>query len=140
MIDITHKITTLREALAGAVITVSSPETIQAIKANTVPKGNVLEASRVAGLLGVKQTANLIPDCHPLPIEHAKVDFEIGEMEVRITLFVDGIPNRSGSGSHARRECCCADDVRHAQADRQRCRDRHHQTGEQEGRKELVAR
>jgi len=91
MIDITHKVTTLREALAEAVLKVSSPDTIKAIRENTVPKGNVLEVARVAGLLGVKQTANLIPDCHPLPIEHAKVEYAISDMEVRITLFVKTI-------------------------------------------------
>jgi molybdenum cofactor biosynthesis protein MoaC len=91
MIDITHKNTTLREALAEAIITVSDPATIKAITEGTVPKGNVLEAARVAGLLGVKQTANLIPDCHPLPVEHAKVDYEIGDMQVRITMLVKTI-------------------------------------------------
>ena len=69
MIEITHKSSTLRQAIAAATVRVSSPDTIAAIQNNTVPKGNVLEAARVAGLFGVKRTADMIPDCHPLPIE-----------------------------------------------------------------------
>lgn len=91
MIDITHKNTTLREAIAEAVVTVSKPETIDAVRNKTVPKGDVLEAARVAGLFGVKKTAELIPDCHPLPIEHAKVSYEIKDMEIRISMFVKTI-------------------------------------------------
>lgn len=91
MIDITHKNTTLREAVAEAIVRVSNPATMVAVKEGNVPKGDVLEASRVAGLLGVKQTSNLIPDCHPLPVEHAKVDFELGEEEIRITMLVKTI-------------------------------------------------
>lgn len=77
MIDITHKPTTLREALASAQVNVSDPATIAAVKEKRVPKGDVLEAARVAGLLGIKRTAELIPDCHPLPIEHAEVTFSV---------------------------------------------------------------
>ena len=88
MIDITHKSNTYREATASALLKVSKKETISAVKDNTVPKGNVLEAAKTAGLLGVKQTSNIIPDCHPLPIEHASVSYEIGEMEIRIFMKV----------------------------------------------------
>lgn len=88
MIDITHKPTTLREAIAEAIVTVSDKATIQAVKNNAVPKGNVLEAARVAGLLGVKRTAELIPDCHPLPIEHAEINYEIDEIQIRILMKV----------------------------------------------------
>lgn len=88
MIDITHKNRTLREAVAEAIVKVSNTDTIDAIAENRVPKGNVLEAARVAGLLGVKQTANLIPDCHPLPVEHTEVEYELGDDQVRITMLV----------------------------------------------------
>lgn len=88
MIDITHKSNTYREAMAGAVVAVSSKETIKAIEQNKVPKGNVFEMSRTAGLLGVKQTANLLPDCHPMPIEHASVRFEIKDLEIHIEMKV----------------------------------------------------
>jgi cyclic pyranopterin monophosphate synthase len=88
MIDITHKPTTLREATATALVTVSDPATIAAVKEKRVPKGDVLESARVAALFGVKKTHELIPDCHPLPIEHAECTFAVGEMEVIVTMRV----------------------------------------------------
>jgi cyclic pyranopterin phosphate synthase len=72
MIDITHKSTTLREATAEATVSVSTPATIAAVKERRVPKGDVIEAARIAGLFGIKRTADMIPDCHPLPVEHAE--------------------------------------------------------------------
>lgn len=91
MIDITHKSSTYREATASALLKVSKKETITAVSENTVPKGNVLEAARTAGLLGVKQTSSIIPDCHPLPIEQASISYEIGEMEIRILMKVSTV-------------------------------------------------
>ena len=88
MIDITHKSFTQREATAMARVCVSDVSTIDAIKANTVPKGNVLEAARVAGLFGVKKTAELIPDCHPMPVEKTSIDFELGEKHIDILVEV----------------------------------------------------
>ncbi|MEX1132774.1 MAG: bifunctional molybdenum cofactor biosynthesis protein MoaC/MoaB [Flavobacteriales bacterium] len=88
MIDITHKPTTLREATATALVTVSDPATIAAVQEQRVPKGNVLESARVAALFGVKKTHELIPDCHPLPIEHAEVSFAIGDTEITVTMRV----------------------------------------------------
>jgi cyclic pyranopterin monophosphate synthase len=88
MIDITHKSTTLREALAEATVTVSDAATITAVKEKRVPKGDVLEAARVAGLLGIKRTAELIPDCHPLPIEHAEVTFDVQAMAIVVKVKV----------------------------------------------------
>ena len=56
MVDITHKVTTLREATAEAIVKTSSQATIDAIQNNEVPKGNVFEMAKAAGLLGVKKT------------------------------------------------------------------------------------
>ena len=77
MIDITQKTNTLRIATAQAVVRVSKPETIAAIENGTVPKGDVFAMSKAAGLLGVKKTPDLLPDCHPLPIEYTGIDYEI---------------------------------------------------------------
>lgn len=88
MIDITHKPTTLREATATALVTVSDPATIAAVREKRVPKGDVLESARVAALFGVKKTHELIPDCHPLPIEHAECAFAVGEQEIIVTMKV----------------------------------------------------
>ena len=88
MVDITHKSSTLRTAVAQAIVKVSSAETIKAIKENKVPKGDVFEMSRAAGLLGVKNTALLLPDCHPLPIEYTHIDYEIAELSILINITV----------------------------------------------------
>ena len=74
MVDITQKSTTLRTAIAQAIVKVSKTETIEAIKNDTVPKGNVFAMSKAAGLLGIKRTPDLLPDCHPLPIEFAGIE------------------------------------------------------------------
>jgi cyclic pyranopterin monophosphate synthase len=91
MVDITHKITTLRTATAQAIVKVGSPETIQAILNKTVPKGNVLEVARTAGLFAVKNTSSVIPDCHPIPIEYTGIAFEILENSIQIEVTVKTI-------------------------------------------------
>lgn len=91
MIDITHKIRTHRTAVAQALITVGSKSTMDAVKNKTVPKGDVLESARVAGLFGVKRTSDMIPDCHPMPVEFTAVRFEVGELTIRIEVEVSTI-------------------------------------------------
>lgn len=91
MIDITHKTTTLRKAIASAVVKVSKTETIEAVKNKTVPKGDVLETARVAGLFGVKRTSEMIPDCHPMPVEFTKVNYKISGLEIHIEIEVHTI-------------------------------------------------
>ncbi|CAM4230220.1 bifunctional molybdenum cofactor biosynthesis protein MoaC/MoaB [Gillisia limnaea] len=91
MVDITHKIMTLREATAIAVVQTSGEETIKAIKENKVPKGNVFEMAKAAGLLGVKKTPELLPDCHPLPIEFTGIEYEIDGLEIQISVTVKTI-------------------------------------------------
>lgn len=91
MVDITHKSNTFRTATAQAVVKVSSSETIIAIQQDTVPKGNVLAMSKAAGLLGVKKTPELLPDCHPIPIEYCGFDFEINGLEITIRCTISTI-------------------------------------------------
>jgi molybdenum cofactor biosynthesis protein MoaC len=91
MKDITSKISTLRIATASAKVKVSSTKTIEAVKNNTVPKGNVLEMSKAAGLLGVKNTPLILPDCHPIPIESTKIDYTINDIEIIINVTVKTI-------------------------------------------------
>ena len=88
MVDITHKITTLRSATSQATVTVSKPETIKALEQNTVPKGNVFEMAKTAGLFAVKNTHTTIPDCHPLPIEYTAVEYAIDGLSVHIAITV----------------------------------------------------
>jgi len=91
MVDITHKSNTLRQAIAEATVLVSSQDTIDAIQQNKVPKGNVFEMAKTAGLFAVKRTSDMIPDCHPLPIEFAQVSYEIEGLAIRIALEVKTI-------------------------------------------------
>ncbi|MFD0863667.1 bifunctional molybdenum cofactor biosynthesis protein MoaC/MoaB [Sungkyunkwania multivorans] len=91
MIDITHKTTTLRIATAQAIVKVSTMATIEAIKNNTVPKGDVFAMSKAAGLLGVKKTPELLPDCHPLPIEYTGIDYEINDLEIKVLVTIKTI-------------------------------------------------
>ena len=91
MVDITHKTKTLRTAVAQAIVMVSKPETIQAIQNDTVPKGNVFAMSKAAGLLGVKRTPDILPDCHPLPIEFTSVEYEINGLEITVLFTVKTI-------------------------------------------------
>ncbi len=91
MVDITHKSTTLRTAVAQAIVKVSKPETITAIQNNTVPKGHVFAMSKAAGLLGVKRTPDILPDCHPLPIEFTGVEYEINGLEITVLFTVKTI-------------------------------------------------
>lgn len=91
MVDITHKIITQRTATAQAIVKVGSPETMQAILNKTVPKGDVLEVARTAGLFAVKNTSNSIPDCHPMPIEFTGIEYEMLEDSVLIKVTVKAI-------------------------------------------------
>lgn len=91
MINITHKAFTLRQAIASAILKVSKQETIDAIQNKKVPKGDVFEFSRAAGLLAIKKTSNVIPDCHPLPIEYAAITHLIEGLTIIITVEVHTI-------------------------------------------------
>jgi cyclic pyranopterin monophosphate synthase len=91
MVNITHKSNTLREAIAQAIITVSSQATIDAIVNKKVPKGDIFEFARAAGLLGIKKTSDLIPDCHPLPIEFSAITYEIEGLTIIINVEVHTI-------------------------------------------------
>ncbi|WP_109302361.1 bifunctional molybdenum cofactor biosynthesis protein MoaC/MoaB [Aquimarina sp. AU474] len=91
MVDITHKTSTLRIATAQAIVKVSKQETIEAIQNGTVPKGDVFAMSKAAGLLGVKKTPDLLPDCHPLPIEYTGIDYTIDGLEITVLVTIKTI-------------------------------------------------
>lgn len=91
MVDITHKSNSLRKAIASATVSVSKQETIEAINNKQIPKGDLFEFSRVAGLFAVKKTSELIPDCHPLPIEYTQISHEIKNLDIVIKVEVHTI-------------------------------------------------
>ena len=76
MVDVGEKAVTRREATASGRILLL-PETLRAIRANEVKKGDVLGLARIAGLQAAKETARLIPLCHPLPLDHVRVDLAL---------------------------------------------------------------
>ncbi len=78
MNDITRKNVSSRTATATANVYCSAA-TLDMIKENRLPKGNLFDVARAAGLLGAKATPSLIPHCHPVPIEHLAIDFELAE-------------------------------------------------------------
>lgn len=91
MVNITNKNNTLRQAIAEATVQVSSAATIEAIEARRVPKGDIFEFSRAAGLLAIKKTSDLIPDCHPLPVEFSAITYRVEGLSVVITVEVHTI-------------------------------------------------
>jgi molybdenum cofactor biosynthesis protein MoaC len=91
MVNITHKSNTLRQAIAKATVVVSKQETIKAIEQRKVPKGDIFEFARAAGLLGIKKTSDVIPDCHPIPIEFAGITYETEGLQIHICVEVHTI-------------------------------------------------
>lgn len=76
MVDTSDKATTTRHAVASARV-LMAPETVAAVQSHRTPKGDPLEAARLAGIMGAKRTAELIPLCHPLPLTHVDVQATI---------------------------------------------------------------
>ena len=85
MVDVSRKPVVLREAEARGVIRVQTA-TLDLIEARKVAKGNVLAAARLAGIMAAKRTGDLIPLCHPLPITHCEVVFDIPKSRDRIAI------------------------------------------------------
>lgn len=83
MVDVTHKEETSRTAVAKGRIRVS-PETLQAIAEGTAKKGDVLGVARVAGIMAVKRTSELIPMCHPLMLGKCSVDFRLDREQCEV--------------------------------------------------------
>ncbi len=84
MVDVSAKPVTERRAVASGVVRMR-PETLRAIRERRMPKGDPLEAARLAGILAAKRTAELIPLCHPLPLTHVDVEVELTEEGITLT-------------------------------------------------------
>jgi cyclic pyranopterin phosphate synthase len=87
MVDVSAKATTAREATASGRITMS-PQALDAIRAGSVKKGDVLAVARIAGIMAAKKTADLIPLCHPLPISSVTLDLAFEADAIRATATV----------------------------------------------------
>ena len=85
MVDVSAKPVQRREAIARGEIRLRS-ETLRLLETDRIAKGNVLATARLAGILAAKKTGELIPLCHPLPITHCEVSFEIPKSRDRIII------------------------------------------------------
>lgn len=103
MIDVGDKAETLRTAVAQAIIK-ASPKTIDLIKQGKSPKGNIEDAARISATMGAKRTWDLLPYCHPIPIDHIKIDvsFKTDSIEVQVqikTTWKTGVEMESLTGA-----------------------------------------
>jgi cyclic pyranopterin monophosphate synthase len=85
MVDVSAKPLMLREAVASGEVRLQRT-TLKLIESQTIAKGNVLAAARLAGILAAKKTGELIPLCHPLPLTHCEVNFAIPRTRDRIVI------------------------------------------------------
>lgn len=91
MVDVGSKPVQRRRAVAVGRL-VASAETIAALREQALPKGDVLAVARIAGIQGAKQTSNLIPLCHPLPLNKVAIEFSVEDtfIEIRCEARTDG--------------------------------------------------
>jgi cyclic pyranopterin phosphate synthase len=89
MVDVSQKPVTQREAVAKGVVRMQ-PATLQLLRQGQAAKGDVLAVAQVAGIMAAKQTSRLIPLCHPLSIDDARIEFRLAEDEsvVEITATI----------------------------------------------------
>ena len=85
MVDVGDKDVTSREAVARGYVSIQ-PETARLIREGLMKKGDVLTVAQIAGIMGAKKTAELIPLCHPLPLDKVDVDLELDEERGRISV------------------------------------------------------
>ena len=95
MRDITHKQITLRTARAAGIVFCSAA-TIELIRNEQLPKGNLFDVARAAGFTGAKLTPQLLPHCHPVSIDGMEMQFEFLQQDQHKELFGDVISSRSG--------------------------------------------
>ena len=84
MVDVGEKTVVRRTAVAGGIVRVS-PETIRLLREKALPKGDVLNTARIAGVMAAKRTPELIPLCHGLNLTSVDVEFEVGQDLVGIS-------------------------------------------------------
>lgn len=106
MVDVTPKDPTHRRAVARCVVRMQ-PETVNKVAANAMSKGDVLAVARVAGIQAAKQTAHLIPLCHPLLVGSVFVNFTLGDETIEVESQVDTF-DRTGVEMEAMTACAVA--------------------------------
>jgi cyclic pyranopterin phosphate synthase len=85
MVDVSQKPVTMREAVASAVVQLRT-DVLEAVMAGSLPKGEVLNTARIAGIQAAKRTAELIPMCHILPLDFVGIEFaKMGLTKITVT-------------------------------------------------------
>jgi cyclic pyranopterin monophosphate synthase len=90
MFDVGDKSETLRTAVAQAIIKVE-PTTVSLIKEGKSPKGSIFDAARLSATMGAKRAWDLLPYCHPIPIDSIKVDVSLKEQSIEVTVDVKNV-------------------------------------------------
>src|SRR5277367_5286708 len=88
MVDVGRKAVVFRRATATGKL-LCQPATIRLLKKQALPKGDVLGVARIAGIQAVKRTADLIPLCHPLPLNQIQIDFRVRAGAIEVTCRVE---------------------------------------------------
>ena len=94
MVDINNKKESKREATATGSI-ILSKKALNEIKKEKISKGNVFNTARIAGIMAAKKTSDLIPLCHPIPVEAIKIDFDIEDNNINVLAIVS-TTNKTG--------------------------------------------
>ena len=117
MVDVSEKEVTSRTAIAVGYIKMSS-QTLDMITQGSAKKGDVLGVARLAGIMGAKRTADLIPLCHPLPVTKVAVDLtpDPSLPGIRIEATVNHRPDRRRDGSVDGRLDRCTDSLRYGES------------------------
>lgn len=106
MVDIGGKAVTERSAVAEGIVSVK-PNVVNLIRQKKLPKGDVLEAARIAAILAAKKTHELIPLCHPIPIDFAAIEFSLKNRTIAIRTTIKG-QARTGFEMEALTACAVA--------------------------------
>jgi cyclic pyranopterin phosphate synthase len=91
MVDVSHKASTKRQAVAAGTIRIA-PEAMELVRKGRIAKGNVIDTARMAGIMAAKKTSELVPLCHPLPIDNIEIDVDdLGDgFEIRARVVSTG--------------------------------------------------
>jgi cyclic pyranopterin phosphate synthase len=106
MVDVSEKAVTARAATASGRVVVS-PEVVELLRGDGVPKGDALAVARIAGIMGAKKTPDLIPLCHPLAVSGVKVELRVADDAVEIAATVK-TTDRTGVEMEAMTACAIA--------------------------------
>ena len=87
MVDVSEKAPTVRRAIAQAVVT-TRPDVVDLVVSGTLPKGEAIGTARIAGIMAAKQTATLIPLCHPLPLSAVEIDISGADAALTVVAIV----------------------------------------------------